>query len=108
MSVVIVAQDLLHPDTVPGMPVFEPSFAPPPTIAALSPERQIAALRVRARARDPHAKILYAIALAQLGRRVSAERVARAAALLAPNDPEALTAAAVFRFDKRRPASSAR
>ncbi|MDX6515140.1 MAG: hypothetical protein QOH73_806 [Gaiellaceae bacterium] len=96
----LTAQDLLHPNTVPGMPVFEPSFETPAAVAALPAPRQLVALRVRARARDPHAKILYAIALAQLGHRVSAEREARAAALLAPNDPEALTAAAVFRFDK--------
>jgi tetratricopeptide (TPR) repeat protein len=105
-SSALVAQDLLHPNTVPGMPVFEPSFALPKSIATLSPERQIAALRARAQSRDPHAKILYAIALAQLGHRVTAERVARAAARLAPDDPEALTAAAVFRFDKRKPALS--
>ena len=78
------------------MPVFEPSFAPPAAIATLRAARQIAALRARARGSDAHAKILYAIALAQLGHRVSAEREARAAARLAPDDPEALTAAAVF------------
>jgi tetratricopeptide (TPR) repeat protein len=99
----LVAQDLLHPNMVPGMPVFEPSFARPARLARLTPARQLVELRRAARDADPHAKLLYAIALAQLGHRVSAEREARAAVRLAPRDPETLTAAAVFRFDKERP-----
>jgi tetratricopeptide (TPR) repeat protein len=99
----LLAEDFLHPGMIPGEPVFEPSFSAPPAIAALAAPRRFAALRTRARTRDAHAKILYAVALAQLGHRVSAERELRAAARLAPNDPEALTAAAVGLFDKRNP-----
>ena len=50
-----------------------------------------------------HAKILYGTALQQLGRPVSAEREFAAAARLAPNDPDARTAAAVGLFDKANP-----
>jgi Flp pilus assembly protein TadD len=65
--------------------------------------RQYAALQRAARRPDAHAKILWGIVLQRLGRPVSAEREFAAAALLAPNDPEALAAAAVGRFTKDRP-----
>ena len=50
-----------------------------------------------------HAKILYGIALQQLGHPLSAERQFAAAARLAPNDPDARAAAAVGLFDKDNP-----
>jgi tetratricopeptide (TPR) repeat protein len=99
------ASDFLHPRTPPGSPFFAPSFGTPPAIASLRPvSRQYAALEQAASRPDAHAKILWGIALQRLGRPISAERQFAAAARLAPNDPEALTAAAVGRFTKDDPA----
>jgi tetratricopeptide (TPR) repeat protein len=98
------AADLLHPeDPVPGLPVFVPGFPEPRGLGRLSPPRQLALLRRRAAGGPSHDKLLYGVALQRLGRQLSAEREFRAAAELAPNDPEALTAAAVALFDKDRP-----
>jgi Flp pilus assembly protein TadD len=83
--------------------MFVPRAGMSAAIAALPAPRQLVALRKAARAQDPQARILYGVALAQLGHRVSAARVMRSAARLAPDDPEALTAAAVLRFDKDSP-----
>jgi tetratricopeptide (TPR) repeat protein len=102
----VTATDLLHPGTIPRDPVFEPSFATPKAIAALAPPQRFAALRAHARGTDPHAKILYGLALDTLGHRISAARQFEAAARLAPDDPEALTAAAVGRFDKANPSAA--
>jgi tetratricopeptide (TPR) repeat protein len=99
------ASDLLHPNTPAGLPFFVPSFGTPPAIARLRPPaRQYAALERAARRPDAHAKILWGVALQRLGRPVSAEREFAAAARLAPDDPEALAAAAVGRFTKEQPA----
>lgn len=98
------ADDLLHPNFPRGLPVFVPSFAAPPGLARLSPPRQLAALASAARGRRPRAKLLYGIALQRLGHPLSAERQYAAAAALAPNDPEAHTAAAVGLFTKAAPA----
>jgi Flp pilus assembly protein TadD len=94
------ANDLLHPQYAPGLPGFVPSFATPLAIQVLPPARKFAALRRAAGYGGAHAKILYGTALQQLGRPVSAEREFAAAARLAPNDPDARTAAAVGLFDK--------
>jgi hypothetical protein len=77
------AQDLRHPDTPPGLPPFLPTFRRP------SNEGQVHLLR--------------GVGFQQALRPVSAEREFAAAARAAPNDPEALTAAAVGLFDKDRP-----
>jgi tetratricopeptide (TPR) repeat protein len=78
------AQDLRHPGTAPGLPPFVPSFT---------------------RVRTPvDAHLLRGSAYQQILRPVSAEREFRAAVRIAPNDPEALTAAAVGLYDKDRPA----
>ena len=80
------AGDLLHPNTPPGLPPFVPSFT---------------------RARTPAQRhMLQGAAFQQALRPVSAEREFAAAARLAPNDPEALTAAAVGRYDKDEPAAA--
>jgi hypothetical protein len=80
------AADLLHPNTPPGLPPFVPSFA---------------------RARTPAERhLLRGAAFQQTLRPVSAEREFAAAARLAPNDPEALTAAAVGLYDKDKPAAA--
>jgi len=80
------AADLLHPNTPPGLAPFVPSFA-----------------RARTSAQR---RLLQGAAFQQTLRPVSAEREFAAAARLAPNDPEALTAAAVGLYDKDRPAAA--
>lgn len=82
----IHAADFLHPGTPPGLPMFQPTF----TRAKTEAQR----------------RLLEGIRLQRLGRQVSAERQFAAAAKLAPNDPEALVAAAVGRFDKDKPAAA--
>jgi len=80
------ATDLLHPNTPPGLPPFVPSFT---------------------RARTPAQRhLLRGVGFQQALRPVSAEREFAAAARAAPDDPEALTAAAVGRYDKERPAAA--
>jgi Flp pilus assembly protein TadD len=100
------ADDALHPNFPPGQPFFVPSFPPPVGLAALSPPAQFVALARDAQRPNAHAKLLYGLALQRLGRRLSARRQYDAAAKLAPQDPEALVAAAVARFDKSRPAAA--
>lgn len=77
------AQDLLHPDTPPGLPFFLPSFGRPATAA----ERLLARGIAFQRARRPQ----------------SAERAFRAALRLAPDSPDANVAAAVGLYDKDDP-----
>jgi tetratricopeptide (TPR) repeat protein len=100
----IRASDLLHPDLpIPGLPQFVPSFAPPAALQRLTPRAQLALLRANARTGGARAKILYGVALQRIDRPLSAEREFAAAARVAPNDPEAQTAAAVGLFDKAAP-----
>jgi tetratricopeptide (TPR) repeat protein len=102
-SYALRAEDLLHPRYFTGHPPFSPSFPSPPQLAKLSPPMQLAFLAARARRPDAHAKLLYGAALQKLDRPVSAEREFRAAARLAPGDPDARVAAAVGLFDKAKP-----
>jgi predicted Zn-dependent protease len=97
------ANDLLHPRTVPGLPVFVPSFPEPRKLGGLSPPEQLALLRRDAVRGGAHAKILYGVALQRLYHPRSAERQFAAAAREAPKDPDARVAAAVGRFDKASP-----
>jgi tetratricopeptide (TPR) repeat protein len=78
------AQDLRYPRTAPGLPPFVPSFTRPSTAA--------------------QSHLLRGAAYQQVLRPVSAQREFAAAARVAPNDAEALTAAAVGLYDKDRPA----
>ncbi len=78
------AQDLRHPGTPPGLPPFVPSH-PRPRSAALF-------------------HLLRGATFQQALRPISARREFAAAARAAPDDPEALTAAAVGLYDKDRPA----
>jgi Flp pilus assembly protein TadD len=80
------SEDLRHPGTPPGLPPFVPSFT-----QVTSPVES---------------QLLRGAAYQQALRPVSAEREFAAAAKTAPNDPEALTAAAVGLYDKDRPALS--
>lgn len=78
------ADDVLHPQTPPGLPPFVPSFTRPRTRVQ----------RLLARG----------IAFQEALRPVSAARTFAAAARLAPGDPEARVAAAVGLYDKDQPA----
>ena len=80
----VKAGDLLHPNSPPGLPHFQPSFA-----------RATTAVQRR---------LVRGVRLQQSGRPLSAEREFAAAAALAPDDPDAQVAAAVGLFDKDRPA----
>jgi tetratricopeptide (TPR) repeat protein len=97
------AGDLLHSGQAPGLPTFVPGFSSPPALDRLDPPAQLALLRRNAKRPDARAKLLYGVALQRLGRPVSAEREFAAAARLAPDDPEAQTAAAVGRYRKDAP-----
>ncbi|MDX6514085.1 MAG: hypothetical protein QOE36_3589 [Gaiellaceae bacterium] len=99
----VEAANLLHPSMPPGLPQFVPAFRPPRSLNGLSAARQIGALAAAARRGGARPKLLYGVVLQRLGHPVSAEREFAAAAALAPNDPEALTAAAVGRFTKDDP-----
>jgi Flp pilus assembly protein TadD len=80
----VYAQNALHPDLPRNNPPFIPTFA-------------------RARTRVERLLARGILFQAEL-RTISAERAFAAAARLAPNDPQAQTAAAVGLFDKDRPA----
>jgi tetratricopeptide (TPR) repeat protein len=97
------AADLLHPDTMQGLPPFVPGFSAPRRFEALPPSRQLHELERAARAARVRPKLLYGIALQRLQRPVSAERQFTAAAALAPGNVEAQVAAAVGRYRKDSP-----
>jgi len=98
------AATILHPEMPPQpLPVFLPSMRPPPGVESLAGPKQVEALARLARGDDVAARIYYGIALQNLGRAVSAERAFASAAAIAPDDPEALAAAAVGRFRKEHP-----
>jgi Flp pilus assembly protein TadD len=99
----VKAEDLLHPQTVPGLPYLVLDFGAPPAIRKVPPAKQLAALARAAAKPDARAKLLYGSALWSLERPVSAERQLEAAARLAPHDPLARTAAAVGAFTKANP-----
>ncbi len=97
------ANDLLHPSFPRGLPYVVSSYAPPASVTRLAPSQQLAALAGRAVSGTYRDKLIYGIALQRLGHPVSAEREFAAAAVLAPDDPEAQVAAAVGRFTKAKP-----
>lgn len=80
------ASDLRHPDTPPGLAPFVPTFTRATTVV--------------------QRHLLQGAAFQQALRPVSAEREFAAAARAAPDDPEALTAAAVGLYDKDDPAAA--
>jgi tetratricopeptide (TPR) repeat protein len=100
------ADDLLHPNTPRGRPVFVPSQPFPKRIAALPADRQLTELAAAAADGGAAEKLRYGVVLQRLGRPLSARRAYDEAAALAPNDPEALVAAAVGRYDKDDPAAA--
>lgn len=95
------ADDLLHPELAPGLPVFTPSFAY--RVRGGTPAAQLEALRGD---RTPRGLLVYGIALQRLGRPVSARRAFAEALRLAPNNVDALVADAVGRYEKSDPAGA--
>jgi tetratricopeptide (TPR) repeat protein len=92
------AASFLHLDMpLLPLPIFVARTPPPPGATT------VAALARLARTRSVPARLYYGIALQQLGHAFSAEREFAAAAAIAPNDPEALAAAAFGRFSKDHP-----
>lgn len=101
------AESLLHPDQAPGRPFFVPGEPFPADVTQLPPLDQLEELRRRAEAEaSAGAWILYAAALQRAGKVVSAVDAFDRAAELAPDDPVALTGAAVARFDKDDPSQA--
>ena len=99
----ILAANVLHPRLPRGIPIFTPSFSAPQAVTRLPAERQLEALRRRARHGDARDLILYGVGLQRVGRPISAERVFQRAARVAPHDVQARVAAAVGSFDKDQP-----
>jgi tetratricopeptide (TPR) repeat protein len=101
------ADDFLHPRFAPGLPLFIVSEPFPRRLAALAPPQQYAELEREASAADApvDALLRYGAALQRLGKPVSALRAFEDAATKRPN-AETLTAVAVARFDKDRPAEA--
>ena len=97
------AQTALHPSMFPGLPFIVVPFSPPAAVARLAAPQELTALARAAAGPDVEAKLLYGVALWNLKRPRSAERQFVAAAALAPDDPVALTAAAVGAFTKGDP-----
>ena len=95
------ADDLIHPQLAPGLPVFTPSFTY--RLPGGTPAAQLEALRG---SRTHRGLLVYGIALQRLGRPVSARRAFAGALRLAPNDVDALVADAVGRYDKSDPAGA--
>jgi tetratricopeptide (TPR) repeat protein len=95
------ADDLLHSEYAPGLPLFTPSF--PYRLRGGTPAEQLEALRG---SRSRRGLLVYGIALQRLGRPVSARRAFAGALRQAPNDVDALVADAVGRYDKRNPAAA--
>jgi len=101
------AGDLLYADFAPGLPLFQPSFPLPKSVAELPPREQLELLR-RAAAKGVGGaglvhRLYYGLALQRLGRPVSARRIYSAAATAYPDDVEALVADAVGRYTKESP-----
>jgi len=95
------ADDLIHLDFAPGLPVFVPSF--PFSIEGGTPAAQLEGLRGDASRRG---RLLYGVALQRLGHPVSARRAFAEALFMAPNDVDALVADAVGRYDKSNPSAA--
>ena len=99
----VFANDLLHPEFAPGIPILVSAAAFPPGLEERSPVEQLAELRKRAAAGSLDAQLLYGTALQRLGRTISARRVFDLAARMYPDEAEALVAAAIGRYAKERP-----
>lgn len=103
----LAAGSLLHPN-MPSLPLpqFTPQSPLPRALRDQPLRQQLATLHTLSKHNDITALLYYGVALQELGHRLSAEREFAKAAALAPNDPEALTAAAVGRFSKDNPSAA--
>ena len=103
----VKAGDVLHPRFAPGLPIFVPSAPFPKRLDGLAPPEQFAIVEREGRAPDASvdAVLRYGVALQRLGRPVSARRTFDRA-VRERRDAETLTAAALARFDKDRPAAA--
>ncbi|MGI9112291.1 MAG: hypothetical protein ACR2GT_08880 [Gaiellaceae bacterium] len=104
------AGDLLYADFAPGLPLFQPSFPLPQSVAELPPREQLKTLRDAAvsGSEDVSGALYYGVALQRLGRPVSARRVFADAAKRATSGhgthaADALVADAVGRYTKESP-----
>ena len=95
------ADDLIHPELAPGIPVVVPSF--PFRIEGERPAEQLEVLRAD---RTAHGRITYGVALQRLGRPVSARRAFAQALRLDPDGVDALVADAVGRYEKSDPTAA--
>jgi tetratricopeptide (TPR) repeat protein len=95
------ADDLIHPELAPGLPIFTPSFAY--RVEGDTPAGQLAALEADGSARG---RLLYGIALQRLGKPVSARRAFAAALRLDPDGVDPLVADAVGRYAKSDPSAA--
>ncbi len=95
------ADDLIHPEFAPGLPIFTPSF--PYSIEGGTPAAQLEGLAGEFSLRG---RLLYGVALQRLGRPVSARRAFAEALKLAPDDVDALVADAVGHYEKSDPAAA--
>lgn len=102
----VTAGNLLYPNFARNLPVFVPAFAAPADLRSLPPPAQLRTLEQQASSGDRKGTLLYGVALQQLGKTRSAERVFAALARRSPDDVEAQVAAAVARFDKGAPAKA--
>jgi tetratricopeptide (TPR) repeat protein len=100
------AEDILHPELAPGRPPFVAPLEAPADLRGLSPEKQLAALRKRARSGGVEDKLLYGSALQRVGMPVSARDAFLAAAAAGPKSLQAQVAAAIGRFDKDDPSQA--
>jgi len=110
-SYAVTAGNLLYPQYARNLPIFVPgrsrlldALGHEPAARQLQTVRGWAANGIDGDRVAGH--LLYGVALQRLGRPVSARREYDRAAALAPDDPEALTAAAVARFDKANPSAA--
>ena len=95
------ADDLIHPELAPGLPVFTPSFAY--RVEGETAAAQLAALEAD---RSVRGRLLHGIALQRLGRQVSARRAFAEALRLDPDGVEPLVADAVGRYTKSNPSAA--
>lgn len=105
-SYAVTAENLLFQGFAPDIPKFFPTVAIPGSAAGLRADEQLAAFERLASGGDRAGTFFYGIALQELGRRVSAQRVLVAYARRHPGDVEAQVAAAVSRFRKSDPAAA--
>ena len=100
------AGDFLEPTYAPGLPILVTDATLPPELEGLPTAEQVERLRERAEDGPLDARLLYGVALQNLGRPVSAREVYAAAAEAFPDEPEALVADALGRYSKQQPAAA--